>query len=124
MTGASSASKAEELQLGLISNPKQAQFDLSKWTRSDPELVLSLSPEFREADENFKCLDEEHTVKTLEFVSNPSCDTLRFTVSKSHSLKAESITSCHMLSNIVQTFDPRGLLTPVINCLKDLMQKT
>ena len=34
------------------------------------------------------------------------------------------MTNCQMLSNIVQTFDPRGLLTPVINCLKDLMQKT
>ena len=82
LTGASSASKAEELQLGLISNPKQAQFDLSKWTRSDPELVLSFSHELMEAYEIFKCLDEEHTVKTLGVVWNPSCDTLRFTVSK------------------------------------------
>ena len=52
LTGAFSASKEKELYFSLISTLKQAQFDLRKWTSSDPELVLSLPPEYREANEN------------------------------------------------------------------------
>ena len=90
-TDLSSASKAK-LQIGLISPLKQAQFDLGKWMSSDPELVLSLPPEYREANEKFKFLDEEHT-KSLGILWNPSSDKFCFTIStRSKSLKSESIT--------------------------------
>ena len=124
LTGASSASKAKELQLGLISTLTQAQFDLRKWTSSDTDLVLSLPPKYIEAKENFKFLDEEHTINTLETIWNPLSDKFRFTISKSKSLKAESITKRQMLTDIAQTFDTLGWITPVIISLKSLMQKT
>ena len=87
LTGASTASETKELQLGLNSTLEQAQFDLRKWTISDPKLDLSLPPEHREANEKFKFLDEEHTIKTLGIVWNTLSDMLRFTISKSQSVK-------------------------------------
>ena len=54
LTNASSPSDTKELQRVLISTLKQAQIDLRKWTSSDPELVLSLPPEYREANQNFQ----------------------------------------------------------------------
>ena len=124
LTGTSSASKAKELPLGLISTLKQAQFDLRKWTSTDPELVLSLPPEFTEAIQNFNFPDEEHRMKTLGMNWNPLSDKFRFTLSKSKSLKAESYTKAQMLSDIEQSFYPLDWLTPVIISMKCLMQKT
>ena len=123
MTSASSASEAKKLQHGLISTLKKAQFDLRKLASSDPELVLSLPPEYREANENFKFLDEENTIKTLGVVWNPLCDKFRFTISKSKSLNAQLITKRQMVSDIAQPFDTLGWLTPVIISMKCLMQK-
>ena len=59
----------------------------------------------------------------MGIVWNPSSDKFRFTISKSNSLKAESVTKRQMLSDIAHTFDPLGWLIPVINSLKCLMQK-
>ena len=50
LTGSSFTSKAKTLQLGFISSLTQAQFDLRKWTSSDPELDLSLPRGYREAN--------------------------------------------------------------------------
>ena len=82
---------------------KQAQFDLRKWTSSDPELVLSLPPDYREANENFKTLDKEHTIKTSVTVWK-----FHLAISKSITLKAESISKHQMMSDNAQTFDPLG----------------
>ena len=90
LTGASSESKAKELHICLISTLKQA--DLRNGTRSDPEFVLSLPPEYREANESFKFLDEEYTITTLGILWNPSSDKFCSTIStNSNSLKTESI---------------------------------
>ena len=86
---------------------------MRKWTSSDPKLVLSLPPEYSGANGNFKYLDEEHTIKRLGIVWNPSSN-FRFTTSKSMSLKSETITKRQTLSDIAQTFDPFDSLTPFI----------
>ena len=122
LTDASSPSDTKELQRVLISTLKQAQIDLRKWTSSDPELVLSLPPEYREANQNFKFLDKEHTIKTLGIVWKTLSDRFRFTFPKSKSLKPESNTKRRMLSDIAQTFEPLGWLISVIISLMCLMQ--
>ena len=124
LTGASSKEEAEILQDGLIATLKKAQFDLRKWTSSDPELVLRLPPEFREANEELKFLDENHTIKTLGIVWNPSSDKFIFTVSHlSNNFDKETPTKRRMLSDIAKIFDPLGWLTPVTLQLKHLMQQ-
>ena len=124
LTGASSEQEAEQLQDGLIQTLKNAQFDLRKWTSNIPELVLRLPPEFREANEELKFLDETHTIKTLGVVWNPSSDKFTFTVSHlSNDFNESRITKRTMLSDIAKIFDPLGWLSPVTLELKHLMQQ-
>ena len=123
MAGSISATKSKELHFGFISTLNQAQFHLREWTSSGPELVLSLPPEYKDLIEKFKVLDEEHTIKILEITGNPLFDTFRFTISKSKSLKTESITTSQILRDIAQTFDPHAWSIHVIISPKCLMQK-
>ena len=69
----------------------------------NPELVLSLPPGNSEANENFKFLDKGETIKPSGFVWK-----FHLAISKSISLKAESITKHQMLSDNAQTFDIPG----------------
>ena len=54
LTGANSVDEAKKLQNDLIQALKQAKFDLRKWTCSEASLVLSLPPEYREANDNLE----------------------------------------------------------------------
>ena len=114
LTGASSETEAVELQDGLIKTLKKGQFDLRKWTCNLPELVLRLPPESLEANEEFKFLDETHTIKRLGVVWNSSSDKFTFTVSHlSNDLDEATTTKRKMLSDIAKIFDHLGWLTPV-----------
>ena len=124
LTGASSEKEAEQLQDGLISTLKKAQFELRKWTSNIPELTLRLPPEFREANEDLKFLDEAHTIKTLGIVWSPSSDTFTFTVAHlSSDFGKKAITKRQVLSDIAKIFDPMGWLSPITLELKHLMQR-
>ena len=87
-------------------------------------LCLIQRREYREANEEFKFLDETHTIKTLGVVWNPSSDKFTFTVSHlSNDLDEATITKRKMLSDIAKIFDPLGWLSPVSLELKHLMQQ-
>ena len=59
LTGAPGEQEAEQLQTRLISTSKKGQFDLTKWTCSEPQVNLFLPPEFRKASDGFESL--QHT---------------------------------------------------------------
>ena len=85
---------------------------------------MRLPPEYRVANEEFKFLDETHTIKTLGVVWNPSSDKFTFTVSHlSNDLNEATITKRKVLSDIAKIFDPLGWLSPVSLELKHLMQQ-
>ena len=121
LTGASSET---ELQGGLIKTLKKGQCDLRKWTCTLPELVLRLPAEYREANEEFKFLDETHTIKMLGVVWVSSSDKFIVTVSHlSNDLDEATITKRKMLSDIAKIFDPRAWLSTVSLELKHLMKQ-
>ena len=123
LTGAKNLEEAKLLQTGLIETLKQGQFDLRKWTCSDPRLTLGLPPECREASENFQFLNENHTIKTLGIVWSPIKDKFTFTVKHLKLDLTERHTKRQILSVIAKVFDPLGWLSPVILQLKQLIQE-
>ena len=124
LTGAASKEEAEALQSGLINTLKRGQFDLKKWTCSDASVTLNLPPEFREANESFEFLDQNHTIKTLGLVWNPTSDEFSFKVAHLEKNSAtDSMTKRQMLSDIAKIFDPLGWLSPITMTLKHLMQQ-
>ena len=50
LRGATSGEEAEQLQARLITTLEKGQFELRKWTCSEPRVTLSLPPEYREAN--------------------------------------------------------------------------
>ena len=123
LTGAKNLEKEKFLQTGLIETLKQGQFDLRKWTCSDPRLTQGLPSEYREASEKFQFLNENHTIKTLGIVWSPIKDKFTFTVKHLKLDLIERLTKRQILSDIAKVFDPLGWLSPVILQLKQLMQE-
>ena len=112
----------------MIQALKQAKFDLRKWTCSEASLVLSLPPppEYREANDNLEFLENDHTIKTLGIVWNPTQDVFLFKVAhvEEDTFDKNNVTKRQMLSDISKIFDPLGWLSPVTIQLKQMMQKT
>ena len=109
LTGASSESEAKELQDGLISTLKQAQFELRKWTCSNSNVTRSLPAEYREENGSHEFSEENRTIKTLTIVWNPSSDQISFKVAQLNTdLGTNQLTKRQVLSDISKVFDPLG----------------
>ena len=126
LTGANSIDEARILQKQLVETLKRGRFDLRKWTsKNESSIILDLSPEYREANNNLEFLDKDHTIKTLGIVWQHSEDRFVFKVShiEKENFKAKVLTKRQMLSDISKTFDPLGWLSSVTIFLKQLMQR-
>ena len=93
-------------------------FELRKRTCSNPSIVLDLPHKYREANEDLKILDVDHTIKTLKTLGitwNPSCDVSSFHLSQLEEDlgRINMITKRRMLSKNAKTFDPLRSLSPV-----------
>ena len=110
----------------MIQALKHAKFDLRKWTCSEASHVLSLPPEYREANDNLEFLENDHTIKTLGILWNPTQDVFLFKVAhvEKDTFDNNIVTKRQMLSDISKIFDPLGWLSPVTIQLKQMMQKT
>ena len=95
---------------------------------SEASLVLSRSPpEYREANENLEFLENDHTIKTLGIVSNPTQDVFFFfkvAHVEEDTFDKNIVTKRQMLSDISEIFVPLSCLSPVTIQLKQMMQKT
>ena len=63
LTGTNSIDEARILQKPLVETLNRGRFDLSKWISNESSNILDLPPEYREANENLKFLDNDHTRK-------------------------------------------------------------
>ena len=121
LAGVPSEQEAKQLQTSLINTLKMGQFDLRKWTRSEPQVRLSLPPEYREANEDLEILQDTHTIKTFGI---PKFDVFHFKVKQiDETIPAKALTKRQVLSDIAKIFDPLGWLPPISIKLKSLMQK-
>ena len=64
ITVAPSEHEAKQLQRSLFKHLKKGQFDLRKWTCSEPQVLLFLPPENREGNGDLEFLQDTHTIKT------------------------------------------------------------
>ena len=126
LTGANSVEEAKKLQSDLFQALKQAKFDLRKWTCSEASLVLSLPPKCREANDNSEFLENNHTIKTLWIVWNPTQDVFLFNVAhvEGDTFDKNNVIKRQMLSDISKILVPFAWLSPVTIQLKQMMQKT
>ena len=125
LTGANCVSEVKALQTGFIAALKQSEFDLHKWTSNTPAIILDLSEEYRHTNDTQDFLANDHTIKTLGIVWNPSSDT--FLIKTSHIddtlFSDKQITKRQKPSDISRIFDPLGWLSLKTIVLKQLMQQ-
>ena len=81
LTGAKSIDEAGILQKQLVETLKRGRVDFRKWTLNESIILLDHPLEYREANENLKFLDKDHTMKTLDNVWQHSDDCFVFKVS-------------------------------------------
>ena len=123
LTGAPSEQEAKQLQTSLIKTLKKGQFDLSKWTCSEPQVTFSVLPGYRQANEELEHLLDRLTIKIVRIVWNPKFDVFYFKVKKiSETNSAKALTKQQVLTDIEKIFDPMGWLSPICIKLKRLMQ--
>lgn len=92
---------------------KLGGFTLRKWTSNNEDLLKGFSES--SMSNAILELDKDGTSKTLGVKWNPSRDVLRYTICMQAS-ESSACTKRSILSNIVQIFDPLGLLGPNLNC--------
>ena len=64
----------------VVTTLKQGGFELKKIGSTDQDLVNSLPVDMRENANSFEFTDNEHSIKTLGILWNPSLDTFNFQV--------------------------------------------
>ena len=84
LTGTNSNNEARTLRKLIEETVKRGRFDLRKWTSNESSINLDLSPEYREANDSFENLDNDHTKKRSVMFGNTAkiASFLRFPISK------------------------------------------
>ena len=124
LTWALSEQEAKYIQTRLISTLEKGQSDLRKWTCSEPQVTLSLPPEYKEANEDFEFPKDTHTNKTFGIVWNPKFDVFHFKMKQINgTMSAKALSKRQILSDTAKIFDPLGWLSPTSINLKSLLQK-
>ena len=123
LTGSNSIEEAEQLLNDFMQTLERVNFDLRKWTSNVPSLVLVLLAEYREANENLNVFEPTHTIKTLGITWNPFEDLFSFEVAHIDDIDDREMTKRQMLSDIAESFDALGWLSPVTALLKSMMQR-
>ena len=78
--------------------------------------------EYRDANDNLEFLENDYTIKTLGIVWNPTQDVFIFKVAhvEEDTFDKNDVTKLQMLSDISETSDPLGWLSPVTIQLKQM----
>ncbi|XP_055623197.1 uncharacterized protein LOC129766643 [Toxorhynchites rutilus septentrionalis] len=120
--GASGIDEAIQLQKDLGILMKKGGFTLRKWCSNKPEVVVGIPTEQLGINLTVSFdVSPEEKVKSLGITWEPGVDQLRFYYDITASEQAWTRRS--ILSSIAKLFDPLGLISPVINVAKILMQE-
>jgi len=122
ITTASSIEEAEQLQGDLISLLSKGGFILRKFSANHHRLLEKIPPELRETQGPIS-LDGNDGVRTLGLLWNPTTD--QFSIA--HMVPAGSsdamVTKWEVASVIASTFDPLGLISPLVITCKVFLQQ-
>ncbi|CAG7665201.1 unnamed protein product, partial [Allacma fusca] len=119
LSGANSTDEAIELAKELRALTMRANFNLRKWSSSDPLLLSTIPEDVRETTLPL-FMDQDGSMKALGLIWSPVQDEFRFEVQTTSPLPT---TKRKILSEIAKVFDPLGFLAPVTIRAKCIMQE-
>lgn len=117
LTGTDTKEKAIDLQNQLNQLLHKGGFHLRKWRANDVDVLKHLT-KISEPQELLVIIKNE-PMKTLGLYWNTKTDSIHYKVMKTNN---ERVTKRNILSQIVQIFDPLGLIGPVVIKAKCIMQ--
>lgn len=118
-SGASNINEALEKQQQLIEITKKGGFHICKWSSNHPALLESIAAEDREIQLPLD-LNSAEKIKTLGILWDPASDCFTFKVT----VPTESeITKRMVASYAAKTYDPTGLVQPVVIKAKIILQE-
>ena len=116
--GANSIAEARSLMRELSPAAKY-DFELRKWTSSDPELTLELPFELREISN--QPFSGKYQIKALGICWKPISNTFVFLIDLDD---IENMVKGTLLSDLSGVFDPIGWIAPMIIAFKCLIHQT
>jgi hypothetical protein len=119
LSGANSVEEALEIQQQLIQLTRSGGFHIYKWSSNHPDLLKSVPAQDREIQEPLE-LDSSGQVKTLGVLWDPKADVFTFKVSP---IVEQEFTKRKVASYAAKTYDPTGLIQPVIITAKIILQE-
>ncbi|KAF0716103.1 DUF1758 domain-containing protein, partial [Aphis craccivora] len=120
LDGAGSISEALKLRDDLIAVLQKASMELCKWSSNDPRLLENVDTAIN-VNANCNLIDVENTTKILGMYWNQNVDAYQYIIRPFD--ENTRITKRVILSEIASVFDPLGLISPVINKFKIIMQQ-
>ena len=117
LTGHNNLEQLREIRDQLIAILNSGGFELSKWAANNSTLL----PSNHLGEPTVINLDKQGNTKTLGLFWNCSNDTLQY--NSEYVIPPTEVTKRTVLSAISKTFDPLGLISPIIIRAKVMMQE-
>ncbi|XP_039280373.1 uncharacterized protein LOC120350555 isoform X2 [Nilaparvata lugens] len=123
ISGASTLEQAMELSHQLLTTLNKGCFELRKWMSNSPELLNSLPSNLLETSIVKPISDPDNGItKALGLLWNSNSDSLSICSNIDKISEKTSFTKREFLSVIASTFDPLGIISPIIILPKILFQ--
>jgi len=122
MSGASSKTRALEIQQKLLTMMDGAGSSLRKWSSNSPLVLAALPDDMKETSTTLD-LDRDQTVKALGVCWNTTRDVFQFKITLDEIHGTKNWTKRKVISEKAKVFDPLGWLAPIIIRAKILIQQ-